>query len=85
MFLKMPLFLKAVILGLLASIVNACAIPRYNYIPIRTDISEPPLDSVNVAYVGDSLLRQGNYTENKVKMKTPSFTCQAVTLIVDVW
>ena len=42
-----------------------CATPEYNYMPLVTDISEPPIGSVNVAYVGDNMLRQGKYKEHQ--------------------
>ncbi|MCL6272268.1 hypothetical protein M3P05_20320 [Sansalvadorimonas sp. 2012CJ34-2] len=41
-----------------------CATPKYNYAPITTEISEPPIDSINVAYVGDTMLRQGKFTNH---------------------
>ena len=44
--------------------LTACAVPKYNYKPDSIDISEPPIGSTNVVYVGDSMLRQGNYTEH---------------------
>jgi len=55
---------KLIILGLLTSIATGCALPKYNYIPVITQISEPPLTSINTAYIGDQLLRQRNYTEH---------------------
>ena len=48
---------------LILSGLIGCAVPQYNYMPSRTQISEPPLGSVNVAHVGDNMLRQGSYTE----------------------
>ena len=48
---------------LFALFVIGCAVPRYNYVPVRTEISEPPLGSINIAQVGDNMVRQGYYTE----------------------
>ena len=45
-------------------LLSACVAPQYNYQPKSTQISEPPIESVNVAYIGDILLRQGIYTEH---------------------
>lgn len=44
-------------------LATGCAIPKYNYQPAAIDISEPSIDSVTTAYVGDSLLHQENYME----------------------
>ena len=41
-----------------------CVVPKYNYFPVRTEISEPPLGIVHVAQVGDNMLRQGRYMEH---------------------
>ena len=41
-----------------------CATPKYNYFPTRTEISEPPLNTVVTAYVGDAMVRQGKYSEH---------------------
>jgi hypothetical protein len=51
-----------ILLGLLFS--YGCAKPKYNYHPITMEISEPFIDTINTAYVGDVLLKQGNYTEH---------------------
>ncbi|MFY8285447.1 hypothetical protein AAEU31_18255 [Pseudoalteromonas sp. SSMSWG5] len=47
-----------------AAVLSGCASPDYNYIPVSTQISEPAIDSVNIAYVGDVMLRQGKYSEH---------------------
>jgi len=52
-------------LFLFLSVTAGCAVPKYNYFPARTEISEPPLGIVNVAQVGDNMLRQGHYTEHE--------------------
>ncbi|EHK9087756.1 hypothetical protein ABF107_004541 [Vibrio parahaemolyticus] len=54
---------KYLLLGILL-ILGGCASPDYNYRAELTEISEPPLDVVNVAYVGDVMLKQGKYSEH---------------------
>lgn len=34
------------------------------YVPNRVEVSEPPLNTVTVAQIGDNLLRQGSYSEH---------------------
>ena len=41
--------------------LTGCASVKYNYEAEETAISEPPLNSVNAVYVGDSMLRQGKF------------------------
>ena len=55
---------KILFISIVISILSACASPNYNYVPEVLDISEPPIDSINVAYVGDPMLRQGTYSEH---------------------
>lgn len=50
---------------LVVILLSACATPDFNYRPEAIKISEPPLKTVNTAYVGDVLLRQGKYTEHE--------------------
>jgi hypothetical protein len=47
-----------------SALLCGCA-PTYNfnYYPQPTKISEPPLNATVTAYVGDNMLRQGQYTE----------------------
>lgn len=45
-------------------ILNGCATPDYNYHAELSEISEPALNSINTAYVGDTLLKQGRYSEH---------------------
>ncbi len=44
--------------------LSGCVTPIYNYYPERTKISEPPLNIVVTAYVGDNMLLQGEYIEH---------------------
>jgi hypothetical protein len=50
---------------MLAVSIYGCATPRANYMPVTQAISEPPLNSVNVVAVGDTMLRQGEFTEHE--------------------
>ena len=53
--------------------LSACAVPKHNYQPQRTEISEPPIGISTTAYIGDNMLRQGHYIEHDailVKEKT---------------
>lgn len=54
---------KLVLSGIIIAL-GGCASPDYNYEPTTTNISEPPLDIVNIAYVGDTMLKLGNITEH---------------------
>ena len=45
-------------------LIAGCATPEYNYRPSVIEISEPPIGSVNVVFVGDKLLQQGTYKEH---------------------
>lgn len=51
--------------ALLAALLVGCASPKYNYRPVTTAISEPPIGSVSTARIGDTMLRQGRYTEHE--------------------
>jgi hypothetical protein len=46
------------------TLLSGCAAPRYNYIPESRNISEPPLDTINVAQIGDEMVRQGKVKEH---------------------
>ena len=69
---------------LLLVIFSGCVSVKYNYQPERTKISEPPLNNVVTASVGDNMLRQGEYTEYdaiylKDKVKTGAFDAYTFT------
>lgn len=55
--------LRIFLVGSLMSFLVGCATPVYNYRPVSTEISEPPLNVVSIAQVGDILVRQGTYFE----------------------
>lgn len=57
--------MKNVVIVLLTTLLLAgCASPKYNYHPARTKVSEPPLNTLVTAYVGDAMVRQGEYSEH---------------------
>jgi hypothetical protein len=45
-------------------ILSGCVIVRHSYQPERRRIDEPPQNTVITAYVGDTMLRQGERTEH---------------------
>jgi len=49
----------AVVLSLF--LIVGCATPKRNYMPEATNISEPPIGSINTAFVGDEMLKQGKF------------------------
>lgn len=54
----------------LAVILSGCASPKYNYIPVFEEISEPPIGEVVTAYVGDAMVRQGTFSwQDALKIK----------------
>ncbi|MDZ7585707.1 MAG: hypothetical protein U0938_12890 [Thiobacillus sp.] len=50
---------------LMLGIIGGCATPKANYQPVTVNISEPPINSVNVSLVGDEILKQGKYREHE--------------------
>ena len=54
---------KAVLLSLIV-LLTGCAAPVHNYSPTRIEISEPSIGEVNIANIGDNMVRQGIYTEH---------------------
>ena len=55
--------MKSLFMFVCVLLLAACASPKYNYMPVTTAISEPPIDSVSLVQVGDTMLRQGKYQE----------------------
>jgi hypothetical protein len=54
-----------VCLSLVSSgLLTGCVSPKYNYHPPIMRISEPPLNDIVTAYVGDNMVRQGRYREH---------------------
>ncbi|WP_312971082.1 hypothetical protein [Acinetobacter gerneri] len=45
--------------------LSGCTTPKHNYQPISQNISKPPINSINVANIGDKMLTQGTYTERE--------------------
>lgn len=58
--------MKLLIIVFIALYLSACASPDYNYRPVTTNISEPPIQAINTAYVGDEMLKQGTLSEHDV-------------------
>lgn len=56
--------MKKIVLMLLVMALGGCATADFNYKPQTMNVSEPPLGAINIAYVGDTMLRQGKYSEN---------------------
>jgi hypothetical protein len=50
--------------AIFAVALGGCAVPQVNYQSVTTNISEPPLNSINEKQLGDELLRQGKYREH---------------------
>lgn len=60
-------------LGILVVMITGCTSPKFNYLPKTESFSEPPVGSVNTAYVGDSLIRQGvTQTVDGLKVTAPA-------------
>jgi hypothetical protein len=55
---------RLLLTALLAAALSGCAAPKYNYAPRSVAISEPPIGSVTVVRIGDTMLRQGKYREH---------------------
>lgn len=51
---------------MLAIMLSGCVTPRFNYHPEAKNISFPPLNTVEMAYVGDNMIKQGKVTEQDV-------------------
>ena len=57
--------MKVMVVVAVAAAASGCATPVRNYEPKRTEISEPAIGADAVAHVGDSMLRQGTFTEHE--------------------
>ena len=55
--------MKYLLTVLLLLLLSGCVTTNYNYIAESTDISEPALNTVVSVNVGDTMLRQGQFTE----------------------
>jgi hypothetical protein len=55
---------KVLVCVALAGLFSGCATPTHNYQPVTMNISEPPINSVNIKQVGDEMLKQGKYREH---------------------
>jgi hypothetical protein len=61
----MPLLYLASACLFSMALLSSCATMSQRYIPKRTEVSEPPINSINTAHIGDNLLRQGSYAEHE--------------------
>ncbi|QXX82961.1 lipoprotein [Providencia sp. R33] len=79
--------MKKVILAFIAVVlVSGCTSTKYNYMPKVKNISEPPIGSVNTAYVGDSLLKQGIMSEYEgIKVTAPARVSWTYTITSGVF
>jgi hypothetical protein len=55
---------RVLLVACLAGVFSACATPKYNYSPEVIAISEPPIGTVSIARIGDTMLKQGKYKEH---------------------
>lgn len=58
--------LNKIIVVFISFLLAACTTPKYNYTASSVFVSEPPVDTINVAMIGDSMLKQGRYNEHEV-------------------
>ena len=56
---------RLLIAGVVGFGLVGCATPKYNYQATPQNISKPPINSVNDAYVGDKMLEQGVFIERE--------------------
>lgn len=57
---------KILVLGALSGLIlSGCTTPKYNYQAVPQNISKPPLNSINNAFVGDKMLEQGTFIERE--------------------
>ena len=56
---------KILMLSILGFGLVGCATPKYNYQAVPQNISKPPINSINEAYVGDKMLEQGVFIERE--------------------
>lgn len=52
-------------LAMTVVLLSGCTTPQYNYRPEATQISQPPLNTVSVAQVGEEMLKQGKFYEQE--------------------
>lgn len=56
--------LKLIILMFVSLFVFGCASPDFNYSPVQIEINEPSIKSINVARIGDVMLKRGRHSEH---------------------
>ncbi|WP_312741647.1 hypothetical protein [Cedecea neteri] len=68
-------------IAVLAFLLAGCTSPKYNYAPKTESYSEPPIGSINTAYVGDSLIKQGvSQVSDGLKVVSPARVSWAYTV-----
>jgi hypothetical protein len=50
---------------IVSTFICSCTTMSSRYLPTPINVSEPPLNSINVTQIGDNLLRQGTYLEQE--------------------
>ena len=67
-------------------LISGCTFPRYDYKPVGSDISKPPIGQVTTAYVGEELLAQGTVNEYEaVRLPVDSVIKQGINLGAGVY
>ena len=56
--------MRLLLFALASLVLVGCATPDFNYRPQSIQISEPPIGNIQIAYIGNSMLRQGRYIEH---------------------
>lgn len=64
---------KLLVAGVVGFGLVGCASPSYNYQATPKNISKPPLNTVNTAFVGDKMLEQGMMVDREV-LQAPTDT-----------
>lgn len=64
---------KILVAGVIGFGLVGCASPSYNYQATPKNISKPPLNTINTAFVGDKMLEQGMMVDREV-LKAPTDT-----------
>lgn len=64
---------KILAAGVIGFGLVGCASPSYNYQATPKNISKPPLNTINTAFVGDKMLEQGMMVDREV-LKAPTDT-----------
>lgn len=58
------MFKLALVASLSIAVLAGCTVPKHNYMPTLTDVSEPAIGATVSRQVGDEMLQQGRYREH---------------------